>query len=403
MNSDFTVCIAGKNQIAVDGLRAALSAYGAERVVVCPNAGDDGVSRWQPSLLRYAREWGVRVARLDELYEVEALTFLSLEFDQIIVPDRFKSKSLFNTHFSRLPAYKGMYTAAWPILNGETLSGVTLHRIDAGIDTGDIVDCIDIPLTAHTTARDLYFDCMRSAAQLVERHLAAVVDGSVTAQPQVAVGSSYYAKSSINYSTLAIDLRNTADTITRQSRAFSFREFQTPKIDGVNVQPGAVMAERSVGKAGKVRADGNALVVSSIDFDVRFERDNSWIFFDYVAQGDVEAVPSGDAIVDQINFTNAQGWTPLMIAAYQGKSMICQSLLRAGADLGLGNRNGTTALMYAKDYAVQSGDFSICRLLLDAGADLNQADCFERSVVDYALLRQQHTAIKFFGEKTHAV
>ena len=66
--------------------------------------------------------------------------FISLEFDKIINTSLFKTTNLFNIHFSLLPRYKGMYTSILPILNGDKISGVTLHKIDRGIDTGDIID-----------------------------------------------------------------------------------------------------------------------------------------------------------------------------------------------------------------------------------------------------------------------
>lgn len=67
------------------------------------------------------------------------LIFISLEFDKIVNPDLFKDARLYNIHFSLLPSYKGMYTSAIPILNGEEMVGVTFHEIDKGIDTGNII------------------------------------------------------------------------------------------------------------------------------------------------------------------------------------------------------------------------------------------------------------------------
>ena len=57
-------------------------------------------------------------------------------------PKNFLNARLYNIHFSYLPAYKGMFTSALPIKNGEVDSGVTLHKIESGIDTGDIIDQI---------------------------------------------------------------------------------------------------------------------------------------------------------------------------------------------------------------------------------------------------------------------
>ena len=77
------VCIAGKYEIAVRGLEYALAHLGTDRVLACLNGNDDGVSRWQPSLRRFANEWGVQVVSLTDLYEHDDLVFISLEFDRI--------------------------------------------------------------------------------------------------------------------------------------------------------------------------------------------------------------------------------------------------------------------------------------------------------------------------------
>jgi methionyl-tRNA formyltransferase len=403
MKSDLTICIAGKNQIAVDGLRLALKEYGKERVVVCPNRGDDGVSRWQPSLLRFANEWGVRVVQLDQLYDEDNLVFFSLEFDRIISPSRFKASKLFNIHFSMLPKYKGMYTSAWPILNGESASGVTLHEIDDGIDTGAIIDQIDIPLGPDASARDLYFSYLRAGTALLKRHMRMLAEGASPAIAQSAADSSYYAKSSINYAGLVLNLRNTAESITRQARAFDFREFQIPQIDGFALGKARIEDRRSTGKPGQVTADGaDAIVVASIDFDVRFERNCSWDFFRMANNADIAGILSYPPGSDLINYTNGDGWTPLMMAAYRGDLDVCSALVEAGADVNLANQNGTTPLMYAKNCGVRSDDFSVCKLLLDSGADVQQKDLFLRTVVDYAIREQQQSAINFFGKMHNA-
>lgn len=58
---------------------------------------------------------------LEQAYEIENLIFISCEFDQLIKPEKFNSPFLYNIHFSLLPAYKGMYTSALPLYNGEKL------------------------------------------------------------------------------------------------------------------------------------------------------------------------------------------------------------------------------------------------------------------------------------------
>lgn len=48
-------------------------------------------------------------------------------------------KGFINLHPSLLPDYRGMSPQHWPIINGEKESGVTVHYVDSGVDTGDII------------------------------------------------------------------------------------------------------------------------------------------------------------------------------------------------------------------------------------------------------------------------
>ena len=96
------LCIAGKNNIAVEVVEYALGKIGKENIVLVTNNTDSGEDSWQRSLLKYGRENKVEIIGLEEAYAIEDLTFLSLEFDKIIKPYLFKSDKLYNIHFSLL-------------------------------------------------------------------------------------------------------------------------------------------------------------------------------------------------------------------------------------------------------------------------------------------------------------
>lgn len=81
----------------------------------------------------------MQIISLEEAYSIENLLLLSVEFDRIVQISKFLSDKIFNIHFSLLSKYKGMYSSVLPILHGERKTGVTLHRIRHGIDTGEII------------------------------------------------------------------------------------------------------------------------------------------------------------------------------------------------------------------------------------------------------------------------
>src|SRR3984885_2870538 len=60
-----------------------------------------------------------------------------------------------NLHASLLPKYRGAAPIQWAIARGETVTGVTTMRIDAGLDTGDILQQQEIPIAPDDTAETL--------------------------------------------------------------------------------------------------------------------------------------------------------------------------------------------------------------------------------------------------------
>ena len=60
-----------------------------------------------------------------------------------------------NLHASLLPKYRGAAPIQWAIARGETITGVTTMKIDAGLDTGDILLQLEIPIAPDDTAETL--------------------------------------------------------------------------------------------------------------------------------------------------------------------------------------------------------------------------------------------------------
>lgn len=230
-------CIAGKNNIAVNALDYLINElhFSKENIFVIINKTDSGVNLWQKSLKKYALDNNIKIKTLEDCYDIKDLIFLSLEFDRIIKTEFFKTKKMYNIHFSLLPAYKGMYTSALPIINGEKYSGVTLHKIDNGIDTGDIIDQIKFEIDLNDTARDLYLKYIENSFILFKKNIKNILEGNFISTSQQAIGSSYYSKKAIDYSNLKFDYKKTSFEIYNQLRAFIFPEYQLPTIDNEEI------------------------------------------------------------------------------------------------------------------------------------------------------------------------
>lgn len=381
------ICVAGKGRIAIDTLRAVQSlAPNADHYVVF-NSTDDGVDGWQPSFRRYIETThAARIMTLAEVESVPDLLFLSVEFDKLVRPSRFRDEAtLVNIHFSRLPAYKGMYTSCLPILCDETRTGCTLHLIDTGIDTGDIIDQVDIPIAQTETAKTLYRKYRQAGADLIARNLLTMISGRIDASPQPVDGSTYFSKSSIDYGNLTIDLRQTANMIRRQIAAFHHRSYQLPSVFGFKMAKALPLNRRSVARAGTILAEtDHNVTIATIDYDCMLVKDEFEVLIEAIRRQDEQAV---EAIVQRntelLSESTNEGWTPLIVASYLGQTTMVELLLSLGADPNFPNEKGTTPLMYAKDAYIRAGDDSTFSRLLNASADAMQTDMTGWTVFDY--------------------
>lgn len=89
-----------------------------------------------------------------------------------------------NVHASLLPKYRGAAPIQWAIANGETITGVTIMRIDAGLDTGDILLQESTDIGPEEPAPELAARLAPMGARLLVKALAGLADGSILPVPQ---------------------------------------------------------------------------------------------------------------------------------------------------------------------------------------------------------------------------
>src|SRR6202453_2980963 len=89
-----------------------------------------------------------------------------------------------NLHASLLPKYGGAAPIQWAIARGETVTGVTTMKIDAGLDTGDILQQQEIPIAPNDTAETLAPKLAAVGAELVAETLRGLQAGSIHPRPQ---------------------------------------------------------------------------------------------------------------------------------------------------------------------------------------------------------------------------
>ena len=98
---------------------------------------------------------------------------ISLYSKEIIPLEIIKLPKLgaINLHPALLPYNKGVSPTFWTLANGEKFTGVTLHFLDEGIDTGEIISQTKIPTIGFTTEHSLYLKCCMEGVILLEKFL----------------------------------------------------------------------------------------------------------------------------------------------------------------------------------------------------------------------------------------
>lgn len=99
-----------------------------------------------------------------------------------------------NVHASLLPRWRGAAPIQRAIQAGDTITGVSIMRMDAGLDTGPVCATVTTPITSTMTAYDLAQKLAEMGAQCLVDTLPDYIDGTCTPQPQPETGATYAAK-----------------------------------------------------------------------------------------------------------------------------------------------------------------------------------------------------------------
>ncbi|PDH19574.1 MAG: hypothetical protein CNC05_04045 [Pelagibacterales bacterium MED-G42] len=226
------ICIAGKNQCSIDFLKFTAKKIKKRNILVLPNKSDKGKLTWQPSLRSYAEKNNFKITNLKSLYKIENLIFISIEFEELINLKNFKSKELFNFHFSLLPKYRGCHTNFFQLYFGEKNSGVTLHKIDNGIDTGPIISNIKFKININDNALVNYKRLMKSSSLLYKKNFVKIIKNNYKEKKQNNKRSTYFSRSSVNYDKMKhFSIKNMNLKFFHRIKAFIFPPLQLPVVN----------------------------------------------------------------------------------------------------------------------------------------------------------------------------
>jgi methionyl-tRNA formyltransferase len=156
-----------------------------------------------------------------QLKELHPDLFVVVAYGQILPGPllRVPANGAINVHASLLPTYRGAAPIAWAILKGEKVTGITTMRMDAGMDTGDILLQAEVTIGARETYESLHDRLADLGARLLLETVTGLKAGAIRPAAQDHAKASY--APSLKKENGWIDWDRQAEEIDRQIRAFT--------------------------------------------------------------------------------------------------------------------------------------------------------------------------------------
>lgn len=207
---------------------------------------------------------------------LNADVFIVVAFGQILDKNLLALPHHFciNLHSSLLPKYRGAAPINWAIINGETETGVTTMKMNAGLDTGDILLSRKVPIHNQDDALSLHDTLAHKGSSLVMETLNQLDSGSLEATSQNSDLASYARKLKkedglIQWNQPAVKIHNLVRGLTPWPGAFSFLGSKRFKICKTEIkscdlidQPGVIL--RISGHGIEVGTQNERIVITEL-------------------------------------------------------------------------------------------------------------------------------------------
>jgi methionyl-tRNA formyltransferase len=164
-----------------------------------------------------------------------------------------------NLHASLLPRYRGAAPIQWAIARGESVSGVTTMRIDAGLDTGDILLQKEIPIAPQDTAVTLAPRMAAIGADLMVETLRRLQAGTVRPRPQDHANATL--APILKKEDGKVDFQQTAQEILNRLRGFQPWPGAYTSFRGKNLHVCAVQPVERTAVPAEILAENGHLIV----------------------------------------------------------------------------------------------------------------------------------------------
>lgn len=229
MFASHRIVFMGSPDFAVPSLEALAGCYPVVGVVTQPDrpAGRGG-SLKPPAVKQTALRLGIPVIQPEKLREPDAMEQLRawapdvivvVAFGQILRPEvlGLPPFGCINVHGSLLPRWRGAAPIQAAILAGDKEIGITIMKMDAGVDTGPILNQRAIPIADDETGGSLFAKLAPLGAELLLETLPRYLSGEIQPRPQPREGISYAPM--LKKEDGLLDFTRPADEVERRIRA----------------------------------------------------------------------------------------------------------------------------------------------------------------------------------------
>lgn len=172
-----------------------------------------------------------------------------------------------NVHASLLPKYRGAAPIQWAVIDGEEISGVTIMRMNEGLDTGDMISKVIVPIEKNETGGSLFDKLSEAGAKLLVDTLPSLVNGTAVYEKQPVDSPTPYA-SMIQKNLGNIDWGKSAAELERLIRGLNPWPSAYTKVAGktLKIWSAEVLESENQEVAGTVlQADAKGFLVQTGD------------------------------------------------------------------------------------------------------------------------------------------
>jgi methionyl-tRNA formyltransferase len=184
-------------------------------------------------------------------------------FGQLIRPETLAipRAGILNAHFSLLPRWRGAAPVERSIMAGDTRTGVSVMRLDPGLDTGPVIAMASSAIGDAETGGSLTERLAIVAAREIARTVEPFAGGLLLAVPQPPEGATYADK--LTASDRRVDWTRPATEIARRVRALNPRPGVSMDVDDGPVKILTAVAREGSMSPGAVETDGGRLLIGT--------------------------------------------------------------------------------------------------------------------------------------------